>query len=68
MAMAPARSYPDCMRMRWTVPTAGFPHIAIPIPAVITRDPNVVPARPYASALYNCSRRPYPDNDFRRSG
>src|SRR5580700_10951989 len=57
MAMGPPRRNPPCMRTWRHLPSSLLPHVVVSVPAVISRNPDVVPAR---------SGSPLLDKDFRR--
>ena len=61
----PPMGFPSSVRMWRQLPTASHPNVPVPIPIVITGDPDVVPARTCAPMLHNSGRRSHPNNHFR---
>ena len=59
VAMRPARGYPDCVRTWRDVPAARLPNVGAPVPAVITADPDVIPAGTYYAMFNNGAGRGY---------
>jgi hypothetical protein len=49
--MVPSRGYPNRTRLGRFFPTAGLPHVSFTVPAMISVDPDVIPAGAGAAML-----------------
>src|SRR5579864_119227 len=58
---------PDRMSVWWSFPPARFPTVGIAIPAVISANPDMIPARADATMLTNTDRGTKPYYDLRMS-
>jgi hypothetical protein len=57
----PAMTHPYGVRVWWTLPAAGSPDISIPVPAMITADPNIARTGRCNAPFNYLSRRVYFD-------
>jgi len=67
MAVRVAGSNPSRTGARRHFPPTRLPSVGVAIPAVISPNPDVIPAWTKGTVLPNANRRPKPDNDLRMS-
>jgi hypothetical protein len=66
VAVYPVMGDPMRMGMGWTIPAAGNPDVAGPIPAVVSVDPNVFASWGRAARFDDGGGRSYADHDLRK--
>jgi hypothetical protein len=67
MAVRVSGSNPSRMGAWRHFPPTRLPSVGVAIPAVISPNPDVIPAWTKGAMLPNANRRPKPDNDLRMS-
>jgi len=64
MPVHPAMTHPHGMRVWRTLPAARSPDISIPVPAMITADPNIARPGRHNAPFNDVSRRVYSDHNL----